>query len=463
MRHRPRVVIIGAGFGGRNAARALRTAPVDVTVIDRTNHHLFQPLLYQVATATLAANDITAPIRWLLRNQRNASVLLADVTGIDVERRVVQVDREPHELPYDYLVLAAGSRHAYFGHEEWEAFAPGLKSLADAMEIRRRFLLAFERAEWASDPAEREAYQTMVVVGGGPTGVELAGMIPDIAKRALRRDFRHIDPARTRVVLLEGGPRLLPSFPENLSERTRADLEELGVEVRTDAIVTNVTAGAVHIGHEVIRSHTVIWAAGNAASPLTRSLGTPCDQVGRVPVEPDLSVPGRPEIFAVGDAATLMQDGKPIPGVAQGAMQMGTAAARNISRDLAGKPRKPFRYFNKGNLATIGRNRAVADFGGVTFSGFPAWILWIFIHILYLAGFRNRATVLIEWAYAYFTYQRGARLLTETQSGGRAPRASATRPQGGLTDGWPGSSPPTTDARTPSEHAPAPAGVSRGS
>ena len=426
MRDRPRVVIIGGGFGGRNAARALRTAPVDVTVVDRTNHHLFQPLLYQVATATLASNDITAPIRWLLRNQRNASVLLADATGIDVQRRVVRVDREPHELPYDYLVLAAGSRHAYFGHEDWEPVAPGLKSLADAVEIRRRFLLAFERAEWASEPAERDAYQTIVIVGGGPTGVELAGMIPDIARRALRPDFRHIDASRTRVILLEGGPRLLPSFPENLSMRTRADLEVLGVEVRTEAVVTNVTADAVHVGSETIRTHTVIWAAGNAASPLTRCLGTTLDRVGRVPVNPDLSVPGHPEIFAIGDLATVLQDGKSVPGVAQGAMQMGTRAAKNIACDLAGKPRRTFRYFDKGNLATIGRNRAVADFGGVTFAGFPAWILWLFIHILYLAGFRNRATVLIEWGYAYFTYQRGARLLSEAESGGQA--ANGTTP-----------------------------------
>jgi len=426
---RPRVVIIGAGFGGRSAARALRTVPVDVTVIDRTNHHLFQPLLYQVATATLAPSDITAPIRWLLRRQRNASVLLADATHIDVERRVVRVDREPYELPYDYLVLAAGSRHAYFGHEDWEPFAPGLKSLADAVEIRRRFLLAFERAEWARDPIERDAWQTIVIIGGGPTGVELAGMIPDITRRALRPDFRAIDSARTRVLLLEGGPRLLPNFPEHLSARTRADLADLGVEVRTGAIVTNVTAGSVHIGAEIIRTHTVIWAAGNAASPLTRSLATPLDNVGRVPVQPDLSVAGHPEIFAIGDLAAVIQDGKPVPGVAQGGIQMGTSAAKNIARDLGGKPRVAFHYFDKGNLATIGRNRAVADFGSITFAGFPAWILWVFLHILYLAGFRNRASVLIEWAYAYFTYQRGARLLTETKPHDRDARPS-TVPDG---------------------------------
>ena len=414
---RPRVVIIGGGFGGRNAARALRTAPVDVTVVDRTNHHLFQPLLYQVATATLAPNDITAPIRWLLRRQRNASVLLAEATAIDVDRRIVRVDREPRELAYDYLILAAGTRHAYFGHEEWEPNAPGLKSLADAIELRRRFLLAFERAEWEPDPAAQRAWQTFVIVGGGPTGVELAGMIPDIVRRALRPDFRHIDTANTRVILLEGGPRLLPAFPENLSTRTRADLEDLGVEVRTNALVTNVTDSAVYIGEESIPTRTVMWAAGNAATPLTRFLATPLDSAGRVPVLADLSVPERPEIFVVGDAATVKQNGKPVPGVAQGAMQMGTLAARNVANDLAGKPRRSFRYRNKGNLATIGRNRAVADFGGVTFAGFPAWLLWIFVHILYLAGFRNRASVLIEWAYAYFTYERGARLLSEAGSG----------------------------------------------
>ena len=427
MAARPRVVIIGGGFGGRNAARALRTAPVDVTVVDRTNHHLFQPLLYQVATATLAPNDITAPIRWLLRQQRNASVLLADAVGVDIERRVVMVDRDPYELPYDYLIIAAGARHAYFGHEDWEPNAPGLKSLADAIELRRRFLLAFERAEWESDEAERRAWQTFVVIGGGPTGVELAGMIPDIARRALRDDFRHIDTARTRVILLEGGPRLLPAFPENLSLRARADLEHLGVEVRTGAVVTGVTDSAVFVGDERIPTRTVMWAAGNAATPLTRLLATPLDHAGRVPVRRDLSVNDHPEIFVVGDAAAVTQDGKPVPGVAQGAMQMGTLAARNIANDLAGKPRRFFHYRNKGNLATIGRNRAVADFGRVTFAGFPAWILWIFIHILYLAGFRNRVSVLIEWAYAYFTYQRGARLLGESESGVRPPSAAGAQ------------------------------------
>jgi NADH dehydrogenase len=440
MRGMPRVVIIGGGFGGRNAAKALRSVPVEVTVIDRTNHHLFQPLLYQVATATLAPTDITAPIRWLLRSQRNADVLLAEVTGIDIRRRIVTVDRSPHEVPYDYLVVASGSRHAYFGHEEWEALAPGLKSLGDAVELRRRFLLAFELAEWATNKQEQGAYQTFVVVGGGPTGVELAGMIPDIARRAMRREFRHVDTALTRVILLEGGPRLLPSFPEKLSHRARRDLEELGVEVRTGAIVTNIDADAVWIGDERISTHTVMWAAGNAASPLTRHLGVELDRAGRVAVNPDLSVPGHPDIFAVGDVATVVQDGRPVPGVAQGAIQMGTTAARNIGYDVARQPRRPFHYRNKGDLATIGRNRAIADFGhGVTVSGFIAWLIWIFVHILNLAGFRNRATVLIEWAYAYFTYQRGARLLTDRDAAPRTPgdHGEAPLPEGATTERTP--------------------------
>ncbi len=410
-----------------------------MTVIDRTNHHLFQPLLYQVATASLAPTDITAPIRWLLRNQRNASVLLAEATEIDIARRIVTVDAAPWEIPYDYLVLAAGARHAYFGHEEWEANAPGLKSLADAVELRRRFLLAFERAEWAVTEEDRTAWLTFVVVGGGPTGVELAGLIPDIARNALRPDFRNIDTARTRVILLEGGPRLLPSFPENLSARTRVDLEALGVEVRTNAMVTDVTNGGVKIGETEIAAHTVMWAAGNAASPLARWLRTPLDGAGRVPVNSDLSVPGLPEIFAVGDVATVTQDGKPVPGVAQGAMQMGTLAAKNILADLAKKPRRSFRYLDKGNLATIGRHRAVADFGGVTFAGFFAWLLWIFIHILYLAGFRNRASVLVEWAYAYFTYERGARLLMQAEAGTSTPTASPGSPRAAPEEGRPGS------------------------
>ena len=410
---RPHVVIIGGGFGGRNAARALRTAPVDVTVIDRTNHHLFQPLLYQVAMAALAPSDIIAPIRWLLRSQRNATVMLAEAEDIDVERRVVKVSGAEREVPYDYLVLAAGSRHAYFGHDDWEPNAPGLKSLSDALELRRRFLLAFERAEWAPTADERDALLTFVIVGGGPTGVELAGLITEIARRGIRRDFRQIDTARARVILVEAGPRLLPAFPESLAARAHTDLVELGVEVRVGTTVTDVTDTSVSIGHDRIATRTVMWAAGNVASRLTRSLGAPVDRAGRVRVERDLSVPGHPEIFVVGDSAVVEQDGRPVPGVAQGAMQMGTAAARNIARDIAGKARRAFRYRNKGDMATIGRRRAIADLGWIRVTGFPAWLLWLFIHILYLAGFRNRVSVLIEWAYAYFTYQRGSRLLTE--------------------------------------------------
>ncbi len=424
-------MIIGGGFGGRNAARALRTVPVDVTLIDRTNHHLFQPLLYQVALAALAPSDITAPIRWLLRNQRNVTVMLAEVEEIDIERRVALVSGPEREVAYDYLIVAPGSRHAYFGHDEWEPNAPGLKSLSDALELRRRFLLAFERAEWTADPAERAALQTFVIVGGGPTGVELAGMITEIARRGIRRDFRRIDTASTRVVLVEAGPRLLPAFPAPLAERARKDLEELGVEVRTGSAVTGVGDDAVQLGDERIRAGTVFWAAGNVASPLTRFLGAPTDRAGRVRVEPDLSVPGRPEIFVIGDSAVVQQDGKLVPGVAQGAMQMGTAAARNVARDLAGSPRRSFRYRNKGDMATIGRSRAIADFGWAQASGIIAWLLWLFIHILYLAGFRNRISVLVEWAYAYFTYQRGSRVLTEQS----AHVAQPTPPPGASEDG----------------------------
>ena len=431
---RPRVVIIGGGFAGLSAARTLRSAPVDVTVVDRTNHHLFQPLLYQVATATLAPSDISAPIRWLLREQPNTRVLLAEVRGVLPDARVVLLD-DGRELPYDWLIVATGTRHSYFGHDEWERFAPGLKSLDDALEMRRRFLLAYERAELTDDPAERDALQTFVIVGGGPTGVELAGMLPDIARRALREDFRSIDTARTRVILVEGGPRVLPTFPEDLSERARRDLESLGVEVRTNAIVTHVDGEGVLAGDERLRARTVFWAAGNAASPLARSLGTTLDRQGRVRVQPDLSVPEHPEIFVVGDLAAFEHDGVPVPGVAPAANQEGRHAARNIRRDLENAPRTPFRYFDKGSLATIGRARAVALFGGVRVGGFIAWLMWLFIHILYLAGFRNRLSVLIQWGYAYFTYQRGVRLITGRDLGSfgesepaATPQAVATRP-----------------------------------
>ena len=409
---RPHVVIVGGGFGGLRAARHLRRADVDITLVDRTNHHVFQPLLYQVATATLAPSDISVPIRWLLRRQKNTRVLLARATAVDPARRTVTLDDGERELAYDYLVLAAGARHSYFGHDDWERVAPGLKSLEDAFDVRRRFLLAFEEAEKTLDPAEREAFMTFVLVGGGPTGVELAGIIPDVARHALVEDFREIDTRRTRVVLVEGGPRLLPSFPEALSERARRDLEGLGVEVRLNAMVTAVARDGVHIGDEFIPARTTFWAAGNAASPLGKSLGVPVDRAGRVQVERDLSVPGHPEVFVVGDMAAFTHDGQVVPGVAPAANQMGHLAAHNVLRDLAAQPRAHFRYRDKGNLATIGRHRAIAVIGRVKLTGNVAWWFWLFIHILYLVGFRNRLSVLVQWAYAYFTYQRGVRLIT---------------------------------------------------
>ena len=411
---RPRVLIIGGGFGGLYAARELRGAFVDVTVVDRTNHHVFQPLLYQVATATLAPSDIAVPIRWRLREQQNTEVLMAEVVRIDVAHRVAVLD-DGSELGFDFLILATGSRHSYFAHPEWEKTAPGLKSLDDALEIRRRFLGAFEQAERSSDVAEREAYLTFVIIGGGPTGVELAGMLPTIARKTLRTDFRRIDPARAQVILLEGGPRILPSFPEDLAAHAERDLRELGVEVRTRTIVTAVEPDAVCIGDERIVAKTVLWAAGNSASPLGRLLGSdvPVDRIGRVIVEPDLSVPGHPDVFVVGDLAVMTSNGKPVPGVAQGAIQSGRAAARNVLHTLRQEPRQAFRYRNKGDMATIGRHKAIADFGGGRHvAGYIAWWLWLFIHIMYLAGFRNRLSVLLEWGYSYFTFGRGARLIT---------------------------------------------------
>ena len=409
---RPRVVIVGGGFGGLYAARALKRADVELTVLDRTNHHLFQPLLYQVATATLAPTDITAPIRWLLRKHRHATVLMTEVQRVEPQRRVVVVERG-REIPYDYLIVAAGARHSYFDHPEWETVAPGLKSIDDAVRLRQRLLLALERAEMEEDPVERAAWLTVVIVGGGPTGTELAGMLPMIARHILPSDFRRIANETVRVVLLEGGPEVLPAYPLELSEHARRDLVTLGVEVRTSALVTRLERGVVQVGEsETIRANTVIWAAGNAASPLGRSLGVPLDRVGRVPVQPDLSVAGHPELFVIGDMAAIATDGRPVPGVAPAAMQMGAHAARNIRRDLEQRPRLPFAYRNKGDLATIGRHRAIADFGRLRLTGSVAWWFWLFLHILYLAGFRNRLSVLIEWAYSYFTYQRGARLIT---------------------------------------------------
>jgi NADH dehydrogenase len=408
---RPRVVIIGGGFGGLYAARALRRVPVDVTLIDRTNHHLFQPLLYQVATATLAPTDITSPLRHLLRNHVNTRVVLAEVQSIDTAKRVVVCDASgPYE--YDYLIVATGSRHSYFGHPEWEKAAPGLKSIDDAIVIRQRFLLAFERAEVSTSPEEQKRLLTFVIVGGGPTGVELAGMLPLIAKKALLGEFKRIDTSRVRVILVEGGPRVLPAFSENLSGRARHDLERLDVEVRLNSVVSRVERGAVWIGNERIESETIFWAAGNESSPLGKALGAPLDRAGRVKVEPDLSVPNRPEIFVAGDLAEIYTDGKRVPGVAPAAMQMGAHAARNIERLVERRMTRPFRYRNKGDLATIGRHRAIAQLPAVELWGSLAWWFWLFLHIMYLAGFRNRLSVLIEWAYSYFTYQRGTRLIS---------------------------------------------------
>jgi NADH dehydrogenase len=402
-------VIVGGGFGGLSAARVLRHAPVDVTLLDRTNHYLFQPLLYQVATGVLSPADIAMPLRVLLRSQPNATVLLADVAAIDLSARTVTADAGALVVPFDYLIVATGSRHSYFAHPEWEAMAPGLKTLDDAREVRRRFLLALELAEKSTDPIERDALLTFVIVGGGPTGVELAGILPTLARKGFRRDFRHLDPARVRVVLLEGGPRLLAGFPEVLSARAYRDLEELGVRCRTGAIVTRVTPDAVYIGDERIATRTVLWAAGNAASPLVRAMGVPTDRAGRAIVASDLSVPDHPNVFVAGDAAAVPD----VPGLAAAANQMGEHAARMIERTLTGQPRTAFRYRDKGSLAVIGRGRAVADFGRVHFTGLFAFLTWLFVHLLYLAGFRNRLIVLLEWGYSYFTYRPSARLLTD--------------------------------------------------
>jgi NADH dehydrogenase len=405
-----RVVIVGAGFAGLRAARALGRAPVRVTVLDRKNHHLFQPLLYQVATAAMSPGDISAPIRHVLRRHRNTLVLLADVRAIRPQERVVVLDRG--EQTYDRLVLATGATHSYFGHPDWARIAPGLKTVEDATEIRRRLLGAFEMAEREVDPAERAPWLTFVVVGGGPTGVELAGALAEIARRTLAQDFRRFSSASARVLLLEAAPRVLPPYPPELSEKARRQLERLGVEVRTGAQVTAIDERGVVASGARIEARTVLWGAGVAASPLARSLGVPLDRAGRVPVAPDLSVPGYPEIFVVGDLASVVQDGTPVPGVAPAALQMGEAAARNVLRDVRGEPRRPFRYRNKGMLATIGRASAVAWVGRFRFGGVVAWLLWLLVHIFFLIGFRNRVAVILEWAWAYGTFGRPIRLIT---------------------------------------------------
>jgi NADH dehydrogenase len=410
MRTQPDLVIIGGGFGGLYCAKALRRLPVRVTLLDRRNFHLFQPLLYQVATASLSPADIAYPIRSVLKRQRNAEVWLAEAVDIDVTRRVVKL--LDGELAYDYLVVATGATHAYFGHPEWAVYAPGLKTVDDATEIRRRFLLAFEAAEREADAAARRRLLTFAIVGAGPTGVELAGAMAEIARTVMPNDFRAIDTTTTRILLLEGGPRVLPTYPADLSEKARAQLIKLGVEVRTNALVTRVTDDCVLVGDERIAADNVFWAAGVAASPLGARLGAPTDSAGRVRVLPDCSIPGHPEVFVIGDLMHLEQDGKLLPGVCQTAMQAGEHVARMIERDLRQQPRVPFHYRDKGNLATIGRAAAVADIRGLRFGGFPAWLIWVFVHILYLIGFRNRIIVMIQWAWAYLMYQRGVRLIT---------------------------------------------------
>jgi len=418
----PRVVIVGGGFGGLRAARNLRHAPVHVTLIDRNNHHLFQPLLYQVATAELNPADIAAPIRGVLRGQRNAEALLAEVTGVDVAGRTVHVRSRANggesDVPYDYLVLATGAGQSYFGHEEWAQFAPGLKSISDATNLRRTILLAFEAAEQETDPERRQELLTFVVVGGGPTGVEMAGAIAELSRKSLARDFHHIDPSMARIVLVEALPRLLGGFPESLAKAARRHLETMGVTIRTDAPVKRVDAHGVQAGDEYIPARTIIWAAGVQASPAGTWLGVATDRAGRVPVQPDLTVPGHPEIFVIGDTASVKQDGKPLPGLAPVALQEGAYVARVIEARVRGeRVPGPFRYFDKGNLAAIGRNYAIGRIWRLNVTGFLGFLIWAGVHILYLIGFRNRMIVMVQWAWAYLTWQRGARLITPAPSG----------------------------------------------
>jgi NADH:ubiquinone reductase (H+-translocating) len=434
MTSKARVVIVGAGFGGLNAARALGKAGLQITVVDRKNFHTFQPLLYQVATAGLSPGEIAAPIRSILRSHKNVEVLMGEVTGFDLERRIVQTPDA--EIPYDYLIIAAGATHSYFGHEDWEPLAPGLKTIEDALEIRRRVLLAFELAERQAAAGESELPLNFVVVGGGPTGVELAGTLAEISRHALAHEFRTIDPRRTHILLIEGGPRVLPTYPEDLSRSAEEQLRGLGVEVRTSAMVTMVEPGAVDIGETRLPATVVLWAAGVAASPLGKKLGAPVDRAGRVPVQADLSLAGHPEVFVIGDlAAAKDEHGKMLPGVAPVAIQEGKFVAKLIrkeveragtNRNLEGAlalsrsvrqggdfdSRPAFHYWDKGSLATIGRAAAVAQFGKIHISGFIAWLSWLFVHILFLIGFRNRLLVFIQWAWSYVTYERGARLIT---------------------------------------------------
>jgi len=406
MTERPHIVILGGGFGGLYAAKTLRKAPARVTVVDRRNFHLFQPLLYQVATAALNPSDIAYPIRSVVAHQENTNVILGEVTAVDVERKIVKLIDS--EVAYDYLIVATGATHSYFNHPEWSLIAPGLKTIEDAIEIRRRVLLAFESAERENDPDRQKAWMTFVIVGGGPTGVELAGALSEIARHTMIRDFRRINPSSARVILVEGNDRVLPVYPPDLSAKAEQQLRDLGVEVITKGMVTGVDDHSVKIGDVTIATRTVLWAAGVQASPLGRTLGAPIDRAGRVVVNEDLSVPGHPEVFVTGDLAAVPG----VPGVAPAAIQEGTHAAKNILRMIRGQPSQPFHYWNKGSLATIGREAAVADLGKLHISGFLAWFAWLAVHIFFLIGFRNRVLVILQWAWAYLTYQRGARLIT---------------------------------------------------
>jgi NADH dehydrogenase len=436
----PRIVIVGSGFGGLNAAQSLAHLPVHITVIDRQNFHTFQPLLYQVATAGLSPGEIAAPIRSILRSRKNVAVFMAEVTGFDLARRVVKTSDS--EVPYDYLIVAAGAAHSYFGHDEWEPYAPGLKTIEDALEIRRRVLLAFELAERQAASGEPATPLNFVVVGGGPTGVELAGTLAEISRHALTHEFRSIDPARTHILLLEGGPRVLPAYAEDLSRSAEEQLHRLGVEVRTSTVVTNIEPGAVDAGNTRLPATVILWAAGVAASSLGKSLGAPIDRAGRVLVEPDLSLPGHPEIFVIGDLAALKDEhGKLLPGVAPVAIQEGRFVAKVIREETRSRTRPPaFHYWDKGSLATIGRAAAVAQFGRIHISGFIAWLSWLFVHIFFLIGFRNRLLVFIQWAWSYVTYERGSRLIT-----------GSTYLPGWTADQAPPDQPPANQPRTESD------------
>ena len=410
----PQVVIVGGGFGGLTAAKELAGKGVRVTLIDRTNHHLFQPLLYQVATAGLSPADIAQPIRHILRDAKNIEVVMGEVDWIDCDSKQIQTT-DNISYTYDYLILAAGARHSYFGHDEWEAFAPGLKSLEDVIELRRRILRAFEAAEMADSEEDRQAALTFTVVGAGPTGVEMAGAIAELAHKTLAEDFRRIDSRSARILLLDGAPRVLPSFPEDLSRSALAQLKRMGVEVHTGAIVKDVNNRGVTVNGEFVPSRTVVWAAGNAAAPIGNSFGAETDRAGRVVVNEDLSVPGHPEIFAIGDMACFKhQTGQPLPGVSPVAMQMGRRASKNILLLIQGKKPEPFRYFDKGSMATIGRNKAIADLKFARFGGYLAWLTWLFVHLIFLVGLRNQLLVLFQWTWSYLTFGRGARLIYGT-------------------------------------------------